>query len=199
MKKIVFISAILSSWIGCNQTDIPSKYDVTDKNYKGIEVPKYSDKHNPIRKNKEDIDSYDYINGYEIDECVYGCKYSRNRFHKLLFHNGKSNFGKNLGRKDGKSVVSKFAYSSEEIKSSATPLSPCFTFVTIYAWTQSDIWKLWNCTRDFDGMIDHYNLFPFVIFRAYKMVYNSSVVDMLTKEQYDKYILEHPDTEILDY
>ena len=185
MKKLIFISAILLSWIGCNQTDIPLKRDITDKNYKGVEVPKYSDKHN--------LNYWDHYNGYGVDECVDGTVYY-NDYHKILFKGWIKDY------------VTKKAYSTYMNRDPADwgggPYPPDIVlryfdehvFVNIRNDIEADLLK--KETKKWVQRTEKNNSFILIM---NKIIYKIYTADLLTKSEYDKWMKKHPKTRILKY
>lgn len=177
MKKIVFIFAILLPWIGCSQTDISCEQNA-NKRHRNIIKRTLHTYNNDLHTHSNDI-----YNGYEHDERIHGRYWNQDAYYKILFH------------KDSTYYVTKKAYSCE-IKNKLIKKIKYVPYICIYVRYKRDYKNLCSVTKPW-FVKAHIGIPTWSAYTAVFTIENSKQI--LRKDQYNTWMVEHPKTQILEY
>lgn len=176
MSKTLFISELLLCSIGCSQLEIPceiNELNIHKQIISNINLGKIA---------KQNVQEY---NGYDIEECVPGIAWYKNHYYKLLFH------------KEGKHYVTEHAYSCDNLKRDPSYTILDQKLIYIHVLTKLQYLRLRSIVLDYFVKLDTW--FPLLMGEYTSIISLDSEKQLLKKDQYEIWIKEHPETQILNY
>lgn len=170
MKKILFICIYFFTLLGCEE----------------IKLHNCEYKHKDVSECRLSTEDY---HGFDKKETIKGNVYIHDNYFKLLIHNSK----------DSTYFVSKHAFSCFRNR--------CFAHSKIQPANDDKIPRVYVNLRKkeyYELFMKEYEQFSATYFlelkiTAYIVIFNTLDVSLLTKKAYDKWMIEHPKTKILNY